>query len=298
MSYTFAPQNSEESVYNLLDQQTQTKSKEKRHRSKFDPTAPPTASTFGLLNTSTPGIANISGVTEYDPRNSEYSGHKVKRSTGAIGKPVREEISPSRFLTRGSGLGGTSGRLDMTLQNTNKSFTGRDTSTFKEPVPKRTDRPIMGLTTNKNFISTNAREAILTVPKKVKSNPVRYIEKPDFGKVPEYLEKVKEEVKQEYDYIRELKSLQSEPQTNKRRGQEMTLLPEEDRLQILNSLKEKWDELNQKYQGLSFNVPASKGNQPMLDKTKVARKENLELQLDQLEKDIAKFSKPNIFIQE
>lgn len=37
----------------------------------------------------------------------------------------------------------------------------------KPPVPARTEKPLMGLHTNKNFIKTNAVENIMAVPKKV-----------------------------------------------------------------------------------------------------------------------------------
>ena len=36
----------------------------------------------------------------------------------------------------------------------------------RPPVPDRKDRPLMGLKTNKNFISTNAVNNITSVPKK------------------------------------------------------------------------------------------------------------------------------------
>lgn len=52
-----------------------------------------------------------------------------------------------------------------------KTFKYEDSDHRKPPVPKPTDAPIMGITTNKNFIKQNAMDAILQVPKK----PVRQV---------------------------------------------------------------------------------------------------------------------------
>jgi len=40
----------------------------------------------------------------------------------------------------------------------------------KPPVPKRDEQPILGLKTNKNFITQNAIENIMAVPKKPEKN--------------------------------------------------------------------------------------------------------------------------------
>jgi hypothetical protein len=61
-----------------------------------------------------------------------------------------------------------------------------DCSYKKDPVPKATDKPVLGLHSNKNFIVTNAVENILSVPKAAKSE-ANWLEKKDFGKVPEFL---------------------------------------------------------------------------------------------------------------
>ena len=82
----------------------------------------------------------------------------------------------------------------------------------------------MGIRSNKNFITTNAVENIMSVPKKPEKKYAdtkvgathqldpsgltpKYLNKKDFGKNPEYLEKRKKEMETaqiEYDaYIRE-----------------------------------------------------------------------------------------------
>ena len=61
----------------------------------------------------------------------------------------------------------------------------------------------MGLRSNKNFIVTNAVENILSVPKAAKEE-VDWQKKPDLGKVPEYLGKIKDNIENEYRMIRNL----------------------------------------------------------------------------------------------
>jgi len=61
-----------------------------------------------------------------------------------------------------------------------------DCSYKKDPVPTVKDKPVLGLRSNKNFIVTNAVENILSVPKAPKSD-TNWIEKKDYGKVPDYL---------------------------------------------------------------------------------------------------------------
>lgn len=91
-------------------------------------------------------------------------------------------------------------------------------------VPRHAEKPVMGLKTNKNFITNNAVENIMSVPKKPAANFVdtrdgkkhelepsglvpKYIRKRDYGKPPAYLVRRKEDMEQaqrDYDeYIRE-----------------------------------------------------------------------------------------------
>ncbi|KAJ3396583.1 hypothetical protein HDU92_002531 [Lobulomyces angularis] len=64
-------------------------------------------------------------------------------------------------------------------------------------------------------------------------------------------------------------------------------LPEEERLKILNGLKNNWERLNSDYQKLSLTVDTV---------PKIARKVNMEQQLKQLEEQLAKFSNSNIMV--
>ena len=83
----------------------------------------------------------------------------------------------------------------------------------KPPVPKHTEKPVMGIKSNKNFINTNAVENIMSVPKKPAANfadtkhgathPLepsgltpKYVNKKDYGKTPCYLIKRNKEVEE------------------------------------------------------------------------------------------------------
>lgn len=99
-----------------------------------------------------------------------------------------------------------------------------DENARRPPVPKHTEKPVMGLKSNKNFITNNAVENIMSVPKKPaakfadtkdgKINDLepsglvpKYLKKKDYGKTPAYLVQRKEDMEQaqrDYDeYVRE-----------------------------------------------------------------------------------------------
>jgi len=164
----------------------------------------------------------------------------------------------------------------------------------KPNVPAKDEKPIMGLKTDKNFISANAIENILAAAKKTSSEPLLFTKKPEYGKVPEYLTKIKKEINEEYEYVKAVHEKQQQ-----KTGTPMRLLTEEERDELLQALRTKWNELNKKYQSHSFAIPAAKKNQTeyaSLDRIKVVKKETMEAELDALEKEIQKLSKKHIFV--
>jgi len=107
--------------------------------------------------------------------------------------------------------------------------------------------------------------------------------------VPPYLQKIKKEISDEYDYIR---SMQQQYDANAA-PPGMRLLPEGERLGLINELKAKWDAVNSTYQQSSVLSLAS------LDTIgKVKRKEMYEAQLAQIEKDIEKLSKTYVYVHD
>uniref|UniRef100_A0A061SKA3 Enkurin n=1 Tax=Tetraselmis sp. GSL018 TaxID=582737 RepID=A0A061SKA3_9CHLO len=149
----------------------------------------------------------------------------------------------------------------------------------KPPVPTTKDKPIMGLCSEKNFITTNAVENILSKPQKVPLEEPRFTQRKTFGKVPTYLKQIKARISQENEYVRQYIE-QRDMQGSQTTAQQM---PEEERRELLDHLKTKWQEVNSAYQTkMSFvlDTPAKK-----------MRKESLERQLAEIEKDIELLSR-------
>jgi hypothetical protein len=144
-------------------------------------------------------------------------------------------------------------------------------------VPRRDEKPVMGLRTNKNFITANAVEAILSVPQMPRNAKVDYLGKEDYGKVPEYLGNVKEEIRRENDMIDEYVSRQLS--TGEDAPEEFDEMDEAEREALVNKLKTKWDAVNQKYQLASHRVNFTSFGD-------IAKKEGQEAELKQLENDI------------
>jgi len=175
------------------------------------------------------------------------------------------------------------------------AFIYSDDSNKKPAVPRHNEKPLMGVRTNKNFINTNAVENIMSVPKKSLPKYVdtkggntnllepsglvpKYIKKPDFGETPAYLKKRNAEVKQaqeEYDnYIRE-----------RMKQGAMQQLSDEERDSIIAGLKKNWEELHHQYQGLSVVTDTA---------PKKNRKERMEAEMKQLERDIELIEKHKV----
>lgn len=160
---------------------------------------------------------------------------------------------------------------------------GTNKSNNKPPVPLKDEKPIMGLKTCKNFIASNAVEAILKSPvHKNRQDDNGFMEKENYGKVPEYLAKVKQEIKREQEIVENcvLNSQQKTPDMSEFEEMDPDL-----RQSYVNQLKLKWDQVNAKYQKICHRVTIdSLGD--------IKRKEAQEAELQQLEDDIEKLSKP------
>lgn len=103
--------------------------------------------------------------------------------------------------------------------------------------------------------------------------------------MPKYLTKIKKEIDEEYQIVKEMQTQEEEMKEKER-----YLIPDEERKLLIDSLKKKWDILHHEYQGIITRV--SKTN-PLGLKT---MKENLEKEMSQIEKDIDKLSKNYIFV--
>ncbi|XP_071112020.1 enkurin-like [Haliotis cracherodii] len=178
---------------------------------------------------------------------------------------------------------------------TKQEYKYPDEERKKPPVPKKDDKPLMGLKTTKNFITNNAVENITSVPKKPEKKfadtrigdthalepsglEPHFIHKQEYGEVPTYLQRRKVEMdraQEEYDqYVAE----------HFRRGA-MRSLTAEERDAIIDGLKANWEDIHDQYQGLSVVTDTA---------PKKNRKERMEAQMKQLERDIEIFEKHRV----
>ena len=71
-------------------------------------------------------------------------------------------------------------------------------------MPKRDDKPIQGLVSDKNYIVANAVENILAAPKVRENKEVDHTKKKTYGRVPKYIKKIKQEIDDEYQLIKDM----------------------------------------------------------------------------------------------
>ncbi|KAG2454031.1 hypothetical protein HYH02_001072 [Chlamydomonas schloesseri] len=143
----------------------------------------------------------------------------------------------------------------------------------RPPVPAKDEKPTMGLTSNKNFITANAVDVILAKPGKVPQPEFQWTQKPDYGKVPMYLKRNKDRVAKEKEQFTQYLRMREAPEANAHVSQ----LSPEDRAQLIRHLKAKWGSVNTAYQGVSLSVDSA---------VKKARKEAMERELAEIERDI------------
>ncbi|KAF7235588.1 Enkurin [Varanus komodoensis] len=162
-----------------------------------------------------------------------------------------------------------------------------DKVVLKPHVPKRTEHPIMGLRCEKDFITANVAEAMMSVAKRPLRACVdvrtgdkflvddsglvkKYLKKKDFGKTPSYIKKRKAEARE----AQEAAAARLE-QHRARKG--LTRLSREERERVLQGLKQSWEQVNRAFQGLSVVVDTV---------PRRLRKEKMEAQMRQLERDV------------
>ncbi|KAM4719070.1 enkurin [Anableps anableps] len=199
-----------------------------------------------------------------------------KYAKKTMGPPKVELPSPHKYLKKQSKNPEPPERSEH-LHKT-RSWTAR-----KPLVPARTENPLMGIQTKRNFLQT-----AVMVPMKPKATCVdtkkghkqllensgllpKYIKKKDFGKVPAYLRRCREDEQktQEYDCsVGEQKVVQQ--------------VSDKEHQAVLEGLKKKWDELQHEYQRLPLIIDTL---------SKKSTKIHLEEKMSQLEKDISFFER-------
>mmetsp|Transcript_19430 Transcript_19430/g.40551 ORF Transcript_19430/g.40551 Transcript_19430/m.40551 type:complete len:261 (+) Transcript_19430:41-823(+) len=244
--YQDSPDPELENIYNLIPRTKTTVSRAPMYRSKHNPLKPIKYST-------------------------------LKENGPSLGKKDFSLPNPQKFLRAST----PSKRNPLKPIENVKKFSYKKVIPSKPKVPSKDERPVMSLHTEKNFITANAVEAILTVPQQpeVKEAP-DYLKKEDFGKVPGYLAKVKDEIKQENELIdqfvaKQMMSYEDAPEL-------CDEMPEAERLELIEKLKTKWDAVNKKYQVLCMHT--------MFEGHSKMKKENFEKELNGIEADLQKLT--------
>ncbi|XP_031601661.2 enkurin [Oreochromis aureus] len=208
----------------------------------------------------------------------------VKEPIRTMG-PARVELpSPENFLKKHS----KEPKLPEQMQSSKDvhktcSFTER-----KPPVPRRNDKPLMGIHTKRDFL----KETPVLVPMKPQPACVdtskghkqvlensglvpKFITRKDFGRVPAYLQQRSEaERRAREEYENFVKA--------EREQRAMKHMTQEERQAILKHLKETWDKLHHEYQALPLIIDTV---------SQRATKDCLERQMKQLEDDINLFER-------
>ena len=248
-----------ESIYNFVEKPKSEIAKEPLYRSKYDPKAPLTGSTFGLRGT----------------RNTGKGVHELKTTcviSSTFGPTNKNGPDPTNFLKKGS-----KAKMPALPTQHERRISQKPT------VPSRGDRPVMGLglKTEKNFVTHNAANAILSAPPRLKQDDGDFMQQEDYGKVPEYLSKVKKEIQNEQEIIERHLLQQFASEENK---EDLAPMDDSERQDLINALKRRWDAVNRQYQIHGHRVAIENGD--------IKRKEAQESELTQLESDIEKLSRP------
>eukprot|EP00472_Partenskyella_glossopodia_P008009 CAMPEP_0197525742 /NCGR_PEP_ID=MMETSP1318-20131121/14106_1 /TAXON_ID=552666 /ORGANISM="Partenskyella glossopodia, Strain RCC365" /LENGTH=294 /DNA_ID=CAMNT_0043079447 /DNA_START=133 /DNA_END=1017 /DNA_ORIENTATION=+ len=291
----------EESIYDLIPKVSPPKPKPPRYVSKFPSDVPPSYSTFGRAKHSASGAHNVAG--EFSPKEPSHS-HKKGGATFGTSSPHKPDFSKYK----------TKKIKDLPAP---KKFTygerrkpKLDTKLEKKHVPKRE---------KKNFVTQNAVNNILEVHGmeawgKKPDTKTRFVNKADYGKVPEYLKGIKADIKAEKEFIDHMLEKNKAAETESR-GR---MMDEQERQELLIALKVKWQEVNEKYSQVNHkfvHVAPSDGSKNTKgggkkNRTRIShmsetgtvgetkRKEQYEKELDELDAAIKKLSRGAVLVVE
>ena len=148
----------------------------------------------------------------------------------------------------------------------------------------------MGLktSTRTNYITANALEVIRSEPKKRKGDEPRYTEREDYGKVPAYLADVKAEIDKEKTLV----EMYVAEQSGNAQGEDkdnMEILDEDERRDLIGKLKERWNVVNASYHKMAHKAV-------MDTPSEMKRKALHEAELISLEKDIGLLTREGVLL--
>jgi len=144
--------------------------KQRRYKSKYPSTMAPTASTFGLATTSKSKSSNLNG--DY----ALSGGSHQHKANGATFGQKSGALKPDATLFKKK----MTGNPILPAKNDVQKF-NRNTDYKKQSVPKKDEKPIHGLVSDKNFIVANAVENILAAPKLPVTKEKDMLKKKNYG---------------------------------------------------------------------------------------------------------------------
>jgi hypothetical protein len=251
-----------ESVYNVIHEAPASEAKGARFQSSRAPA--PTASTFGLHGTSVV-LGNVAG----EPACA--SVHPQQKKIGAFGRSVALDVSTKEFLKKSGGQYRSVDPVHPTAKH----------EKIKAAIPKKEEKPVMGLKTDKNFVVSNAVENILAIPKKQSTQQQRAVDRADYGAVPEYIHKIKSELKEQYTLVDSYK--QRKAQEDERFSQ----LDAAEVQSLRSGLQRRWEILNKEFQTMGFSVETY---------SQKRHQDDVEKELRAVEAALQKINKQQIYI--
>ena len=170
--------------------------------------------------------------------------------------------------------------LDKKMEDA-RQIADKPTSTpRKSSVPKANDLAKMDDRSNADFITRNKVKAVSMIPSQAVTKAPGSARHESFGKVPNYLEQRKAQWEEEKEEVR-----RRAPDPNCPSG--MCLMPEEERLNTLDVLKESKSDALRQLQALPFVIET-----PSL----IRKQQQLENKLREIDNAVSLFSKPKVYI--
>lgn len=250
------------------------------YRSAHPHSTPPTASTFGASIATTVPVTNVGG--EYD---TPAKVHPFVKDFAEFGPKSAAKPDPLGFVAAHSGeKAKLAGKAEKTQHQKVQRKPSLDT--------RLKDAGSLSLSSSspssRNFIAENTTRAVNMKAKRPDSKEMDYLQKDDFGKVPTYLNEVKEQVETERIAVQQAYA-RANGQHN---ATTLSVLKPEDQQGLLLKLKVRWEETMKNYQLLTHM------NANNLTIGNLKRKEQLEQQLQEIELAIAKIDHAVVLIRQ
>ncbi|KAI5077133.1 hypothetical protein GOP47_0006957 [Adiantum capillus-veneris] len=186
-------------------------------------------------------------------------------------------------------FGHPNGSLNPRTNEYLRKYSWRNLSPFVIRTPKVHIKPPIPLERARlrhrrvDFINNNGYDMVYSYPSKTPTCVWHYVDKNDYGKVPEYLVKFNEDLKEKQTKAREdgpkQQGIGTQPNTRR--------LEEWEKKELIEGLKKKWQQVNTTYQKTTVTLDTW---------AKKARKERFEDQLMEIERDIQTLSRRVVLV--